>query len=211
MKTKINYKDIDWKRVKNKCRTTVNKGESDVEATEQFKKKLLISEHSPIRTLRIDWHWSDIPYAISTHYVRHHEGCEKWVGTERSDRTGVDRNTLSQMNPVVMDMEANAQALINMGRVRLCMQASKETRAYYEDLKATLHSDEDTVEISNVLVPNCVYRMSCVESFGIPCKFFENFLKYAEEQGYTLVDLTDIQTRYDVYNKMFYEKKGVEK
>ena len=67
MKTKINYKDIDWKRVKNKCRTTVNKDASDVEAKEEFKKKLLISEHSPIRVLRVDWKWSDIPYCYSTH------------------------------------------------------------------------------------------------------------------------------------------------
>lgn len=205
--TTLNYKDIDWKRVKNKCRTTVNKSTSEVEATEEFKKKLLISEHSPIRTLRVDWHWDDIPYCYSTHYARHHEGVEKWVGTERSDRTGVDRNELPQTNPVVMDMEANAQAIINMGRVRLCNQASKETREYYESLKLLLHNDSDTKEIADVTVPNCIYRFGCPEKFG-KCNFFEKFIKYAKDNGYTIEDLIDIQTRYDVYNKWFYETKG---
>lgn len=201
MKTRINHKDVNWIRVKNKCRTTVNKANSDVEATTEFKKKLLISEHSPIRVLRVDWHWDKIPYAISTHYVRHHEGVEKWVGTERSDRTGVDRGTLSQMNPVPMDMEANQQALINMARVRLCYQASKETREYFEDLKVTLHNDEDTKEMADVLVPNCIYRCGCSEGFS-KCKFFENFLEDA------LPYITDIQKRYDIYNRRFYEKQG---
>ena len=55
-----------------------------------------------------------------------------------------------------MDMEANAQGLINMARVRLCNQASKETREYYESLKTKLHYKDETKEISNVLVPNCI-------------------------------------------------------
>ena len=207
MKTRINYKDVNWIRVKNKCRTTVNKENSEVEATTDFKKKLLISEHSPIRVLRVDWHWDKIPYAISTHYVRHHEGVEKWVGTERSDRTGVDRTTLSQMNPVPMDMEANQQALINMAKVRLCCQASKETREFFEDLKITLHNDEDTNEMADVLVPNCIYRCGCPEGF-VECKFFDKFLDYATKEG-SLSHITDIQKRYNIFNRMFYEKQGV--
>lgn len=206
LKTEINYKFVDWKRAKNKCRVTVNKGTSDLEATEEFKKKLLISEHSPIRVLRIDWSWSDIPYCYSTHYVRHHVGIEKWVSTERTDRTGIDRNTLPQTNPVKLDMESNVQGLINMGRVRLCNQASIETRQYYEDLKVTLHNDEDTKEIANVLVPNCIYRFGCPEKFGDnKCKKFKAFLEYANKKGYTIEDLSDLQTRYDVYNEWFYE------
>ena len=106
-----------------------------------------------------------------------------------------------------MDMESNAQGLINMGRVRLCLQASKETRQYYEDLKATLHKDDDTKEISNVLVPNCIYRFGCPEQFGNKCEFFDKFIEWSVKQGYSIKDLSNIQTRYDLYNKWFYEHK----
>ena len=61
----------DWKRVKNHCRTTDNKDFTENEATEVFKKKLLISEHSPIRLLEFDWSWKSIYYWVSTEWSRH--------------------------------------------------------------------------------------------------------------------------------------------
>ena len=55
-----------------------------------------------------------------------------------------------------MVVEANAQALINVSRVRLCYQAANETREYMEDLKDSIYIKDKN--LSNVLVPNCVYR-----------------------------------------------------
>mgnify|MGYP006998325189 CR=1 FL=1 len=43
--TKIQKIDCDWLDAKNECRNTVNKDATNVEATETFKKKLLVSEH----------------------------------------------------------------------------------------------------------------------------------------------------------------------
>lgn len=208
MNTKITKVYFDWKDVKNKCRTTVNKGSSDKDATRTFKENLLISEHSPIRIIKISWLWESIKSWITVHYARHHIGCEKWVSTQRTDRTGVNRDESTQDTPVRMEMEANAQALINIGKVRLCYQASKETREYMENLKKTIREiGEDGKILSNVIVPQCIYRCGCSELFG-DCKFFHTFKKYAIDHGYAEGDLFDIKTRYKIYNQMFYKSEN---
>lgn len=199
MKTHINKIDIDWIDVKNKCRTTVNKDHSKTEATSSFKKKLLLSEHSPMRLLRINWIWRGIKSWVATHYVRHHVGIEKWVSTQRSDRINKNRDEIPQGALVDMEMEGNSQSLINMGRVRLCYQASPETREYMEDLKLTLHNEKETLEIADVLVPNCIYRCGCPEFQE--CGYWKSF-----HSKYHSGLLLDIQSRYDVYNKEFYER-----
>ena len=56
----------DWKDVKNVSRTTVNKQHTENEATSNFKKNILISEHSPIREIRVRWKWSNIKSWIKT-------------------------------------------------------------------------------------------------------------------------------------------------
>lgn len=64
------------------------------------------------------------------HFVRHHEGCEKFIHSQREDRRnlGIPRDELPQGSFNDMDMVANAQALINISRKRLCSCASPETR-----------------------------------------------------------------------------------
>lgn len=136
-------------------------------------------------------------------FVRHHIGVEKWISTQRTDRTGIDRNAARQDTPVNMDMEGNAQALINMGKVRLCYQASKETREYMEDLKISI-KEAGQEELSNVLVPQCIYRAGCSE-FNC-CGYIHKFIKWCNENNKELV-WTDIQSRYDLYNEYFYEQR----
>ena len=70
-KTKINAITGDWKNAKNTCRTTVNKSYSDIDASPKFVTDLLISEHSPVRLISVDWSWEDIPYWVSTEWSRH--------------------------------------------------------------------------------------------------------------------------------------------
>ena len=192
METNINNIDANWKNVKNKCRTTVNKEYSDKEATEKFKKQLLISEHSPIRLLNVDWSWKDMKSWESVHYARHKWEC--FVSTQRSDRTGVNRDELPQGALVNMDGYANAQNLIDTARKRLCFQASPETRQAMCDLKKEITKQES--EIGNVLVPNCIYRMGCPEFKS--CGFIEKFLKDNHN-----VNMFNIKERYDAYNEWF--------
>lgn len=203
MKTKIKKIAVDWTEIKNECRHTDNKEDTSKEATEKFVKQLLISEHSPIRLARIKWSWDGIKSWISVHFARHWLGWEKWVSTQRTDRTGVNRDKSPQDTPVNMDVEANAQAIINVSRYRLCKQASKETREYMMDLKASI-KEASQKEISNVMVPNCIYRMGCPE-FKC-CGHIQKFYNFAFNKGYCASDMQDIQLRYDLYNEFFYSE-----
>lgn len=205
MLTEITRMDTDWIGAKNECRNTVNKDFSDKPTTERFRKQLLLSEHSPITVLRVRWRWKNIPSWCATHFARHWLGWQKWISTQRTDRTGVDRNKAPQDTPVVYDGEANAMALINVGRKRLCYQASTETRQYMEDLKETIRKSGEE-EISDVIVPNCIYRMGCPEFKT--CGHMKGFMNYIDSLGYTALDLLDIQTRYDLYNAYFYERRS---
>ncbi len=198
MKTKILKVKGDWKEILNDCRFTVNKKDLDKEPSDKFKKRILIAEHSPIRDIYIKWRWLQIPHWVVVHWVRHK--WEKFVATQRTDRTGINRHTLSQDAPSDMTGEANIQNLIDTNRKRLCFQASKETRECAEDLKVTIHEEVDKY-IADVFVPNCIYRGGCSEFDSADlnrCKFYENFVK---KHG----QISDIQKRYDEYNKDFYE------
>ena len=205
MKTIFNWLGLDWKRVKNHCRTTVNKEFTENEPSEDFKRKLIISEHSPIRLLEVDWSWKDIPSWVSVHWTRHKH--EKFVSTQRDDRKDhtISRSDMPQGTPVDMDNYANAQQLIDIFRKRLCFQASPETRALAEDFKMALH--KECPELSDALVANCVYRCSCPEFKT--CGYFQMFLKYMKaqygEEGY-MQALCDISKRYAAYNKMLEEE-----
>lgn len=196
MKTKINHIENDWKRIKNHCRTTVNKEFTENEPSEKFKQELLISEHSPIRLLQIDWSWKDIKYWVGMEWARHK--WEKFISTQRTDRTGEDRNSKPQDSLINFDGFANAQNLIDTERKRLCYQASKEARELGEDLKVELHKYEP--ELADVLVPNCIYRGGCPEFKT--CGYWNNFTGKNKE-----LDLLNIKTRYEAYNKEFFNAK----
>lgn len=188
----------NWKEVVDDCRSTVNKPALNKEPSESFKKAILIAEHSPIRDIRIRWKWDNIKSWVATHWSRHKWEC--FIQTQRSDRTGVQRDKLPQDSPVSFTGEANVQNLIDTMRKRLCHQASKETREYAEDLKSELKNVEP--EISDVLVPNCIYRCGCPELSA--CKFWPEFLKWCKDNNMDIQKMS-IQDRYNAYNKYFYD------
>lgn len=150
-----------WREVADSARTTIHQDAGTKEPSDKWKKQILLAEHSPIRTLQFKWKWLDIAYWVSVHYVRHWLGIVHFVSTSRTDRTGVDRNELLQNNPVDHECEANAQALINISRKRLCNKASHETREAWEAVKDEI-SKTDPI-IASVMVPECVYRGFCPE------------------------------------------------
>lgn len=192
MRTKILKVKGDWEEVVNDCRATVGKGELGKEPSAAFKRAILISEHSPIRDISIKWKWPSMPHWVTVHWVRHK--WEKFVRTQRTDRTGIDRDNLPQSEPQDFTGEANSQHLIDTFRKRLCFMASPETREYAEDFKEALSKVEP--EIADVLVPNCVYRCGCPEMGG--CGWYQNAVKKHPELA-----STDIQKRYDIYNAYF--------
>jgi hypothetical protein len=199
MRTEIIKIKGDWQEVVDDCRTTVGKGSLRKEPSNKFKREILISEHSPIRDISIKWRWVNMPHWVTVHWVRHK--WEKFVETQRTDRTGIDRTKLTQDEPQNFTGEANAQHLIDTMRKRLCYMASSETRKYAEDFKAVLH--EQQPELSDVLVPNCVYRCGCPEMK--PCGWYE-----IEVAKHPALRSTNIQERYDTYNEIFKAKDSAE-
>lgn len=206
METKLIDKYVNWTRVKNECRSTVGKDATDNEPKDDFKRSLMICEHSPIRCLRFTIRWKEIKSWVSVHFCRHHIGVEKWIATQRSDRTGVNRDESPQGTLIDMDYEFNAQAAINISKVRLCYQASTETRQAWEEVKTLLkNEDNDSAIVSDAMVPSCIYRCGCPEMNG--CKFFDKFVEWCYEQGIETDELMDIQRRYDLYNEYFYKNR----
>lgn len=190
----------DWEEVVNDCRSTVGKPDLGKEPSKAFKRSILIAEHSPIRDIIVKWRWKDMPHWVTVHWVRHK--FEKFVRTQRSDRTGVPREKLPQDEPQTFVGEANTQHLIDAWRKRLCRKASPETRRYAEDLKLELYFHQP--EISDVLVPNCVYRCGCPEMDG--CSFWSDFVNWCREDWDSDVRTCDIQGRYALYNVYFGER-----
>lgn len=198
MKTQILDIEGSWQKAKNACRTTANKLHTDKIPDSEFITKLLISEHTPIRLVKVHWLWEKIKSWVSVHWVRHKWEC--FVSTQRTDRRGINRDELTQAELVNFEGEANAQHLIDTWRKRLCFQASKETRELAEDFKVTLKSIEP--ELADVLVPNCIYRCGCPEFSE--CGFFKLFLERNKD-----INLTNIKKRYETYNKEFYAKHHI--
>lgn len=150
-----------WREVANSANTTIHKEAGVKELSSQWKRRMLLCEHSPIRQILVKCKWYELKSWISVHFVRHKFGIEHWVRTQRTDRTNVNRDELTQGNVVEHEFEANAQAIINISRKRLCSQASKETR---EAWQAVLESIKDgQPELYSVCVPDCIYRGWCYE------------------------------------------------
>ena len=174
----------NWMDVKDSTLNTIGKTKGSY-PTSEWKRKLILSEHSPIRRIKIYWRWLGIKYFCSMHFTRHKIGVEHWISTQRSDRTGINRDNLPQDAEVNHCVEANAQALINISRKRLCNCASKETREAWQEVKDKVAEVEP--ELASCMVRECIYRGFCPEMF--PCgysktKAFEKELKeYRREKG----------------------------
>lgn len=175
----------DWNRVVNAARRTWGKTPITKEPSDKFKRKILLAEHSPIRLLEYDFTIEGIRQWVTTHLVRHHEGCEKFVHTQRQDiNDEIERITKNIINVLSeadllrdgwrerdylfqgecndMDMSCNAQAFINISRKRLCYGcASKETREAWE-LVIKMLEEVDPI-LAEKCVPECCYRGFCPE------------------------------------------------
>ena len=197
MRTEIIKVKGDWEEVVNDCRATVKKPPLGKEPSTKWKKEILISEHAPLRAISVKFRWANIKYWIAMHWKTH--TWESRVDSQRNDRqTRYDRDEAPQSAPVDFYGDPNAQHTIDTWRKRLCRQASIETRHYAEDFKVALHDYEP--EWSDVLVPNCVYRCGCPEPNN--CTWYSRMV-----EKHPLMASTDIQARYDEYNKVFWEDR----
>ena len=194
MKTKILKIKGSWEDVVDDCRASVGKEPLGHEPSEDFKKRMMINEHGPLRNIWIKWVWPGMKYWEAMHWKTH-----VWpalTNTQRNDRQELyDRDEAPQKMPVNFRGEANPQHLIDTFRKRLCKKAAEETRNTAIDFKVTLRGIEPV--ISDGLVPNCVYRCGCPEG---GCTYYAELLKKDPDVG-----SHNIQKRYDAYNRLFYE------
>ena len=157
-------KITSWERVVNAARFTAHKEELGHEPSDQWKKKIALSEHSPLRLLEFDIQLTDVPYYVVMHLVRHFIGVEKFVTTQREDRTtsGTPRSELRQDALVGVQFSANAQALVNISRKRLCHKAHPETRLAWYKIREAIEEIDPVV--ASVMRRECCYRGRCPEA-----------------------------------------------
>ena len=74
---------------------------------------------------------------------------------------------------------------------------------YAEDVKAAPHEIEP--EISDVLCPSCVYRGGCPEMH--PCGKGKSYFDVLMERTGGIASSTNIDERYEAYNKLFYRQR----
>ena len=183
--TRMENPKADWIRVVNAARRTWGKKPINHEPSDSFKKKILLAEHSPIRLLEYDFTIEDVRQWVTVHLVRHHEGCEKFVHSQRQDINADIENITKKVIEVLadagmlkdgwrerdymfqgehndMDMTCNAQAFINISRKRLCACASPETREAWK-LVIEMLKEVDPI-LASKCVPECVYRGFCPEA-----------------------------------------------
>lgn len=175
-------REDNWQDIKDSALNTIGKTKGAYPSS-SWKKGMLLAEHSPIRRIKFYWRWYGLRYWVSTHFVRHKFGIEHFVSTQRSDRTGVSRDKLSQGNLVNHACEADAQALINISRKRLCSGASPETREAWKDLKIKVAEVEP--ELAECMVRECIYRGFCPEikscGYDKTEEFQEELIKYRDK------------------------------
>ena len=113
---KVTVKDVGatYRDVADACRTTIGLKESDKPVSEKYMLQMYRCEHSPIRLREFKVVVENCPSWVATHFCRHHIGIEKFVSTQRTDRTNVDRDKEPQEAPVRLQMQINAQAFINI-------------------------------------------------------------------------------------------------
>lgn len=159
MRIEVVKHDDMWQEIKNSAMFTMGKNTGKY-PTSEWKKRILLAEHSPIRDGYFILNCYEIPSFVIGHIVRHFNGIEKYVQSLRSDRAEYaevpNRNTLQNVR-----LRINFQAFINISRKRLCSCASKETREFWQLLLDTIKSYEP--ELYSVCVRECIYRGFCPE------------------------------------------------
>ncbi len=168
--------EIDWKRCLLLARATQGKYDAPNEPSLEWKKKILKSEHSPIRTLMFTIKMDGIPYCNSVHFVRHKYGVEHYV---QSQRKNPDRGAERQDAPVTHIMDINAQELIFMARKRLCYKADRVTREIMLDICVAINElydiwdrPEESKMWEEVLLPACGMKAKNCREFK-PCGMYK--------------------------------------
>ena len=181
---KVNViQETPWSRALNAARRTIGKPPLNKEPSDNWRKKVIMAEHSPIKLVEYLISFKDLRQWVGVHLLRH-EHMLPFIHSQRVDRReDIDsltervmsiieedvksdesfnkRDYLFQGEPNDQDFVVNAQTLINISRKRLCHCASKETREAWVAVKEAI-KEFDSI-MASFMVPNCIYRGRCPE------------------------------------------------
>lgn len=151
-----------WERAYKMALSTEGK-ETSAYPSRKWIRRMLLCEHSPIRTVEFDVSIKSIRQWVTVHLVRHWLGFIPFVHSQREDRRELEvpRDELPQGSLNDMSFSVNAQALMTISRKRLCSKASKETREAWQNVKDAI--EEVDPIMAEKMVPECVYRGFCPE------------------------------------------------
>lgn len=140
------------REVADRARTTIGLGPGTKQLTTTYMNKLYKCEHSVIRVQSYLVRIENIPYWVAMHLVRHKQGIEHWISSQRDDRCEsiVPRDEKGQGEPVAYEFLANAQALIAISRKRLCYCAHPKTVQIWRMVI------DELAKINPTLASNCV-------------------------------------------------------
>lgn len=169
--------ETSWKRALNAARRTIGKEPIDKEPSKNWKAKVLLAEHSPIKLVEYNICFKDLRQWVGVHILRH-DYTLPFIHTQREDRRKLNcsRDELPQGTPNDQDFVVNAQTLKNISRKRLCTCASKETREAWNMVKDEIAKQDEVM--ADKMVRNCVYCGFCPE---MQCCGFVNTPKFQEE------------------------------
>ena len=181
---KVNLiQETPWSRALNAARRTIGKPPLNKEPSDNWRKMVIMAEHSPIKLVEYLISFKDLRQWVGVHLLRH-EHMLPFIHSQRVDRReDIDsltervmsiieedvksdesfnkRDYLFQGEPNDQDFVVNAQTLINISRKRLCHCASKETREAWIAVKEAIKEFDPIM--ASFMVPNCIYRSRCPE------------------------------------------------
>lgn len=164
----------DWCEVLRRCLVTVGKKSSKIPDMD-WRIKMLRCRHSPIRYLTFSFLITDMPYWLHVELARHHIGIEKYVKSQRDDRSQSDipRAKKPQDTPVNMIIDLNAEALLTIMNKRLCGAASFDMQVLMLQIREEVIKTNP--EFTRFMVPMCQHTGGCKEftSCNGNCLFFK--------------------------------------
>lgn len=169
--------ETSWKRALNAARRTIGKEPIDKEPSKNWKAKILLAEHSPIKLVEYNICFKNLRQWVGVHILRH-DYTLPFIHSQREDRRVLNcsRDDLPQGTLNDQDFVLNAQTLKNISRKRLCLCASKETREAWNMVKDEIAKQDEVM--ADKMVRNCVYCGFCPE---MNCCGFVNTPHYQNE------------------------------
>lgn len=123
--------------------------------SEQWKKRLLYSEHSPLREPRV-YLTVEMYNKSQNHLVRHSTGMMWYISTLRTDLKNSNDVEVHRLTERTAVLSINLAGLLQMARTRLCFKTEEATRKVMKSIVDTVVDADPTLFMEgNMFYPDC--------------------------------------------------------